>query len=303
MGLGRFLGALTGALLVILVMVVWFFPSRDDFRSDNPYWNGVSQAMESYRASPLVSLTHLPPEADGVTLFVVPYEDFTATETARVKDFVAGGGTLVLADDYGYGNRVLEGLGLNMRFSGEVLLDPLVNYRTPAFPRVHQIMADPVTEGVDSLVLNHATGLENVSPDQVLAESSPFSFLDIDGDGTLDLARDRPGPVPVMAAEWVVKGRVIVIADPSLVINSMKDIEGNARLLANLANGQSLFIDQSHLPATDLSQAKLILFGVRRLLTTPLATLLLVVLVVSLALLPAWRRRTGHSPTSLTDAS
>ena len=154
MELRRFLVILSIVLVLVLTIVAWFFPSNDDFRAENPFWNGTEDISSSYSATPLGSLSDLPPLPQGSTLILIPYLEFTPAELGELNSFVTKGGTLVLADDYGYGNQILAYLGLKARFSGQTLLDPLSNYKNKWFPRISHIMPSIITSNTESLVLN-----------------------------------------------------------------------------------------------------------------------------------------------------
>jgi hypothetical protein len=277
-------------LLVILALtaLVWFFPSNDDFRLENKFWNGASETL-SGPFRPVKSLAQLPA---GSTLLLIPYVDFTAAELQTVKDFVVQGGTLILADDYGYGNRVLEFLGFKARFSGRPLLDPLVNYKNQWFPRVVHLSDSPLTEGIENLALNHATAIANVAADEVIAQSSAFSYLDLNANEKQE-ANEPNGPHPVISRHSLGGGQVILIADPSLFINSMSGIEDNHQLIQNIAtlNTTPPLVDQSHLTPSNLHQTKDLLASARGSLASPLGTLGVVALALSLTLLPFWRER------------
>ena len=293
--LRRFLVILTIALVIVLAIAVWFSPSNDDFRSDNPFWNGVEDVSSSYAASPLGSLSELPPLPWGSTLILIPYLDFTPTELEGLHSFVTRGGTLILADDYGFGNQILEYLGLEARFSGQALLDPLFNHRNRRFPRISHIIASPITSNIESLTLNHATSLMNVETSDALALSSSFSFLDLNGNGSLDEG-EPTGPLPVISHHNLSRGRIILISDPSIFINSMEDLASNRSFIQNIAaiTTSELLIDQSHLPPTNLHQTKNLLASVRDSVTTPLGAVSLVILALTITLIPIWRERRQH---------
>ncbi len=292
MELRRFLAILTIALVIILVIVVWFFPSNEDFRVENPFWNGTRDISSLIPASPLTSLFELPSSPQGATLILIPYLDFTPTELGELNSFVTQGGTLVLADDYGYGNHLLEYLGLKARFSGQILLDPLFNYKNKWFPRISHLTSTSITDNTESLVLNHATCLIDVEADDVLALSSSFSSLDLNGNETWD--EDEPtGPLPVISHHNLAGGQLILISDPSIFINSMETIENNYNFIQNIAGitTSRLFIDQSHLPPSNLHQGKNLLTSVRDYLITPVGTLSLVILALTITLMPIWYKR------------
>ena len=292
MELRRFLMILTIALVIILAIIVWFFPSNEDFRVENPFWNGTKDINASYPASPLASLSGLPSSPQGSTLILIPYLDFTPAELEELNSFVTLGGTLVLADDYGFGNQVLEYLGLRARFSGQVLLDPLFSYKNKWFPRISHLTSGSVTSNTESLILNHATCLSDVEADDVLALSSSFSFLDLNDNQVRD--EDEPtGPLPVISRHSLGSGQLILISDPSIFINSMETIESNYDFIQNLAaiTTSRLLIDQSHLPPSNLHQTKNLLAYTRSFLVTPAGTLGLVIVALTITLMPIWHRR------------
>lgn len=280
---------LTTVLVVLaLTVLVWFFPSNDDFRVENKYWNGASETLNGpFR--PIEALFDTPA---GATLLLIPYLSLTDAELQAVKDLVNLGGTLILADDYGSGNKVLEFLNFKTRFSGLPLLDPLVNYKNQWFPRIVNLSESPITEGIENIVLNHGTALVNVLPEEVIARSSAFSYIDLNANAKQE-ADEPSGPHPVVSRHSLGSGQVILIADPSLLINGMSTIENNRKFLQNIAalKTSPLLFDQSHLMPSNLHQTKNLLAGGRRSLASPLGTLGVVALALGVTLLPFWRER------------
>ncbi len=291
MELRRFLLIITATLVIALILTVWFFPSNDDFRVDNPFWNGIKDIRAEYQVQPLNSLADLPSSPDGATLLVIPYLSFTSTELEHLNYFASRGGRLIIADDYGHGNQILEYLGLKVRFSGQILLDPLVNYKNKYFPRIIHLQPDPLTENTDDLVFNHATSLTNITADNALALTSPFGFLDSNGNGTRDDG-EPTGPLPVISRHELGSGQVILVSDPSLFINSMGKIAGNDSFIQNIAaTSPVLYIDQSHLASSELHRTRGWLQHARSLFSTPIVTVGLVLAAIIAALIPIWYKR------------
>ncbi|MBA7690026.1 hypothetical protein ES703_98545 [subsurface metagenome] len=292
MELRKFLVILTIVLVIILAVAVWFAPSNNDFRTDNPYWNGAREISTSCPFSPLESLHDLPTQPQGTTLILIPYLSFTPDELEELNDFTTSGGTLILADDYGYGNQILEYMGLETRFSGQPLFDPLASYKNKWFPRISRLESSPLTSNIEELVFNHATCLTGVEDGDAIALSSSFSFLDLNGDQVW--GEDEPaGPLPVISQHNLGSGQIILIADPSLFINSMQPMENNYDLIQNIAaiTTSELLIDQSHLPPSNLHQTKNLLADIRGYLITPAGTLGLVILALAITLMPLWHER------------
>jgi len=281
-------------LVIILAVVIWFFPSNDDFRTDNPFWNGTRDISSNNLISPIQSLNDLSPLSQGSTLILVPYLEFTTAELRELNSFVTRGGTLILADDYGHGNQVLEYLGLKTRFSGQPLLDPFYCYKNQRFPRISHFISSPVTSNIKSLILNRATCLVDVETSSVLALSSSFSFLDLNDNQEQD--EDEPtGPLPVISQHDLGSGKVILSSDPSIFINSMETMESNYAFIQNIAaiTTAELLIDQSHLPPSNLSQGKNLLASIRSPLIKPGGAVALVVVALTITLIPVWYKKKG----------
>ncbi|MDD4858729.1 MAG: DUF4350 domain-containing protein [Dehalococcoidales bacterium] len=299
--LRRFLLILAITVTLTLVIVVWLFPSHEDFRFENHCWNGTGNLQAGNEIKPIESLSRLPSASAGTTFILVPYLQFTPDELDTIRSFTSSGGALVLADDYGYGNDVLEYLGLTARFSGRALLDPLSNYNSEWLPRVSIFTDDSLTSGLESLVLNHATSLLNIAPGEIMAQSSLFSFLDDNSNRTWNEG-EPTGRKPVISRHMLGSGQVILIADASIFINSMATMASNSNLLSNIikTSPEGVYFDQSHLSSSNLQETKAMLAKLRSLLAAPLGLLLLIALVFAITLFPLWRRQPDYLNRSLS---
>lgn len=285
--------ALILIILLSLTVAVWFYPPNGDFRVENPFWNGLSVLTDQTLAVPVSSISDLPESGAGTVLFMVPYLQYSFEELNQIRSYVSTGGTLILADDYGYGNQILDSFGLNVEFSGEALLDPLFNYRGKWLPKIVDFEDSAASANVSSVVFNHATVLEHVEDLDVIAYSSSFSFLDLDGDEAWSEGEPY-GPFPVAATTSFGAGKLVVVSDPSFLINGVLSLDDNLLFTANLVSlggNLEVYIDQSHLPQSPLDQTKAYLAVVYGLVATPLGTLTLIVLVLALTLIPFWKRR------------
>jgi hypothetical protein len=285
-------------IVVILCLVVWFYPPDQDFSTKNPAWNGAKDFYSSFGAAPVKSLGDLPQNPGGTILVEIPYVEISQTDLAALKQYVSDGGTLVLADDYGYGNSVLGYLQVNASFNGAPLLDPLFNYLNSYFPKVTEFAASTITDNITSIVLNHATGITAGAGVNTVARSSAASFLDINNNKVFD-EEEPTGPIVVAAQASLSKGSVIMLADPSIMINSMQDIDDNRAFIGNImninGNNSEIMLDESHLPKDNLDEAKSGLAVLREKLATPAGITLIVAAIVALALLPILFRGKGGS--------
>ena len=267
-------------VLVISLVCIWFFPSIQDFMASNVMWNGISHFSQEFKAENVDSLESLTEVPEDSILVAVPYLEYTGNELAAIKGFVDNGGTLLLMDDFGYGNTVLAYLGMEARFTNSPLLDPLFCYKNPSMPRITDFSAK--IGGVNEVMLNHATTLTNVAEADVIAWSSSSSFLDLNENSSWDEGEPK-GPFPVAAKFKPGKGTVALVADPSTVINTMVSRYDNYAFITYLTGRggeqQEVLIDRSHLTKTPLDVSKIRLTNTREWLSNPYALLGMTALV------------------------
>jgi hypothetical protein len=239
---------LFGTLMAIicLSLITYEYPSLDDLWVENPFWNGLStfyKVYEPIRLSEVSDLENIV-EPSNTTLFIIgPSSEFDVEEIRSIKIYLLQGGRLVLADDFGTGNQLLNGLELNARFDGGLLEDPLFRERNSLLPVVK-------TEyGRDPIVLNYATGLLGVEDNLVRAWSSPFSFL-INDDASKGISAH-----PIIAEIALGAGKIILVSDSSIFINSMISMGGNNAIIKSLNMGDAL-IDEAHSVPSRLSYFK-----------------------------------------------
>jgi hypothetical protein len=261
-------------VLIISLLCIWFYPSVQDFMAGNAMWNGIGDFCDEFGADNIDSLEELPEPAEGVVLVVIPYIEYSATERDRLQEFVEGGGTLLLMDDYGYGNDLLAQFGLRARFSHQPLLDPLFCYKNQSMPRITDFAPDMEGSGVELVMLNHATGLVDTDDVTIIAWSSSASFIDANGNGVEDEG-EVPGPWPVAAETRLGRGRLVMVSDPSTIINTMVGRDDNYAFINHLieSGGEpvAILVDRAHLHRTPLDVSQARLDDTRAVLSSPYA--------------------------------
>lgn len=257
----------------------------------NTMWNGIKNFSSEVSAAQLDSIKNLPGEPGNSVLISIPYLPYVAEDLEKIRGFVEGGGTLLLADDYGYGNQVLERLGVQARFDGRPLLDPLFCYKNQWMPKVIDFTAPG---NFKTLILNHATALNQVPFEQVIAWSEESSYIDSNENQAWDKGESK-GRLPVVAQTRVGKGVVIIISDPSLMINTMIGQADNrafiVHLLGSQDNRKNILFDISHLSQTPLDVSKSWLDRMREIMREPyplLAVILVIIIGISI-----WMTRIG----------
>ena len=232
--------------LVFALSVTLYYPPVDDLFVGNPYWNGLSEMyteIEPVRVHDVEDYRFI--DAYNSTLFIIgPSRDFNENGIEAVKGFLESGGRVVLADDFGTGNQLLEGLGLETRFSGELLVDPVFFDTIPEYPR---LLNFTYSNGGD-IVLNYATTILVSNGCQGIESSSPLSYYN----NSLGF---ESGPFHVLGRIVYGEGALYLLSDSSVFLNTMIGKAGNRGLLLSLVSGD-LYIDTSYSIPTRLLGVK-----------------------------------------------
>jgi hypothetical protein len=250
-------------LFVTSLCLTYVFPSVDDLWVENPFWNGLSVVYSSYKPIRLVSYQSFSSlaisPANSTILMLGPSKPYTEYGIATIRSYLEAGGRVVLTDDFGTGNSLLQGLGLETRFSGELLQDPLFKEKK-MMPRIFFIEKSVYTEGVTELVMNYPTVLNGTGSSQIIAFASSSS--------TLGSHTESSGPYPVMTTTTFGKGSIIAISDSSTFINSMIERGNNTRLLRNIVVGSAI-IDETHSVGSRLTEVKATMAAIYAFMSHP----------------------------------
>ncbi|MFC1939778.1 DUF4350 domain-containing protein [Chloroflexota bacterium] len=274
--------AVVAIVIFISLLCIWFYPSVQDFMASNKMWNGIRDFGVASGANNIDTMGDLPTIPGKTTLIAISYLEYSDEDLLKMKRFVDDGGTLLLMDDYGYGNDVLTYLGTNIRFSNKPLLDPLFCYRNQWIPRITDFAPEVKESGINVILLNHATALTNLEETQVIAWSSEASFLDMDEDEAWSQEEPK-GPFPVAGKMRYGKGELAIVSDPSIIISSMIGRDDNYRFVEYLTHyddeQKEILVDSSHLSDTPLDVSKTRLTSAREWLSKPYALVGIIALI------------------------
>ncbi len=280
--------AVAAVILIISLICIWFYPSAQDLATANNMWNGIRKTTSELHAETITSLDDLPDVPQNAVLIAIPNRDYSDADMDRMKQFVENGGKLLLMDDYGYGNRILSHMGTGIVFAAQPLLDPLFCYQNQQMPRVTDFSSRLQEQGIHVITLDRATVLSNVDASETIAWSSPYSFLDLNDDGSWQDGEPK-GPFPVAAEFRVGSGTVEIVACPAMMINSLYQRDDNLAFLKYLtgseAGTEKVLVDGSHMTTNPLDVSKVRLLEIRQMLKNPytvLGILLLVFLAVGI---------------------
>jgi hypothetical protein len=189
----------------------------DDWRDVGDFRSSLERS--GYATSSIVSTPLILNISEGVfpggrVLVVLGVErPYLPAEIDTIVGFVAEGGCLLLADDFGYGNALAA--RFNLSFSGRRLYSAAFD-RNPSFPKLNASLSNAPY----SLISDRPCALEKVTDSEVDAWTSDDTWMDEDGDGERDY-QEQSNAYPVVAHRIFTNGMVIAVSDPGIFINDM----------------------------------------------------------------------------------
>ncbi len=289
-----------GMIAISSILSIWLVPSGQDFMGSNNMWNGTKDFRDKLHIVTLNSLEMASEDVAKSLIVSIPYKDHTQKDLEFLKSYIENGGTLLLMDDFGYGNTVLQALNVSARFNGKLLADPLFNYKNEKLPKITDLSPEVKKQGIEVLSLNHATVIENASEREIIARSSVSSYLDNNGNGSLEEGEPK-GAFPVAATLSSGNGRLILVSDPSIILNTMLNRYDNAKFVEFLASYGGLerrvFFDESHLVYTTLDISKTVTLELREILVQPYELLGITALIFIVVYIFVFRTGALHGKT------
>jgi hypothetical protein len=184
-----------------------------DYAPESDDWNGLAQFVRTARD---IGVTvELPTRVDLGTLeptdaLILVYPT-SAPSVDGLGGFLKAGGRVALLDDFGRGDVLLATYQIS-RHAPDTTAAPRLR-GNPALLVATPASAHPLTEGVTSVVTNHPAALSH-------RELEPIFALG--------------GREALVLAGAVGQGRLVAVADASVLINNMLQFAGNLRFAKNL---------------------------------------------------------------------
>jgi hypothetical protein len=235
----------TLTILIAILYIINYLPSVQVFGDINPYWNGLSLLKSKLNAIRLTTYSSLPTFGQDFVLIIIgPQKPFYEEEIDNIERFLNNGGLLILADNFGSGNQLLNGLGLDARFGNQTVNDPVFNFGNSLILRGFSSI-----QNLKNLSLYYSTYLILDSKHDLIASTSVFSYIKINN-------TEKFGPFPVVASINYGKGKIILIATPYIWVNSFINEGDNAKLLYFLIQNRTAILDVLHWEADALTYLK-----------------------------------------------
>jgi hypothetical protein len=281
----------------------YYWPIQDSYHPLNHGWNGCSDLASASKNTTLLFSYGQELPKNSTLAIIGPSLSFSAADGAMIRNYLERNGTVLLADDFGSGNSLLQELNVSVRFAGKPLADIYAYSKNPSFPLVSDFAPSPISDNISVVVLDHPSFLQIGNSSQVtILASSSFSFIDMQGNGK-PAQNESINSYPVMAYTHIGSGSLVLIANSGMFINDIIGLYDNMKLFENVvrAGGGFLVFDLAHLANAPLTNMRLLVKNtVGRLIGFAQASIYvqgLLVLLVLLVSLPIQRLRRANRRT------
>lgn len=186
-----------------------------DFHLSHAGWNGLLRFVDLTNSigCPVEPVRALDWSAlDGHDILWVLHPE-SPLDPEALYAFLSAGGRAVLSDDYGSSDRLLSRLGIH-RETAHMPPGTLYHRQNPALPIATRQRQTPIARSAEQIIANHAVFFRSALP--ATYEFTPGAALVVEGK--------------------LENGRFVAIADSSLFINNMLDLDGNRDFLSSLTS-------------------------------------------------------------------
>ncbi len=210
-----------GILLLSFPFSVPVIKSFCPYSIFNTNWNGCSEfaKMIHHRGKliPILSPYDSYSINEGVLFIISPDIHYSNSDIEKIKNFLNNGGVLVIADDFGYSNDILDGLNISSKISRRRTFD-LFYYKNYSLIQTYKVenFNGKLTFNIPSYLLSNNGEIK--SSKKVLMKKIKYG-----------------------------NGEVIVISDSDIFINGMKNYnEKFWEFFLNNLNANIYYIDEVH---------------------------------------------------------
>ncbi|WP_456452437.1 DUF4350 domain-containing protein [Thermococcus sp.] len=235
------------AVVIVLMMTLITMPLTVPlFKSSTPYsmfntgWDGTARfamllhskginLMPLFQSFDMENLK----DKNGVLIIIAPDLSYTSSELAQIRDFVKRGNTLLIADDFGYGDDILKALNLPVRISKYPLRDFFYEKDDRLIVAVR--ISDPVLgRNVSRIIMNEPSAITVSRKGEVYASK-------------VAMVNFHMREFPILAEVPYGDGKVIVLSDPDILTNQL--FTENQQFLENLVSyigAGTAYMDEAH---------------------------------------------------------
>jgi len=236
--------------VMVGLVIIYTLPSTTSYSVVNYGDNGISRLKESYKALVITDLSasrDISPR-DAVYL-IIRLDSVTLSEAETVLRLVNEGGYVIFSGSWGAIESLSHYVKLNLTVTSSVIYDMIYN----GGDRFHPLgFSNHCNCTLTTYTPYYVVTGENTD---VVAYSSNFSYVDLNGNGYMDI--DEPlGSFPLGVSLSYGGGRLILVFSPQVFTNEL--FEANKDFIDCLVGGRGLVIDQSEIKGDFIEYLRLV---------------------------------------------
>ena len=301
-------------LPLLFYFAVVYTPDTKDYSIYNTQWNGLSKFyhyVNNEGVKVIVKHTKFSPSDvrllnnNTCILIISPELEYTSIEIELLINFVKSGGTIIIMDDFGKGDCLLEKMNIPLRFGNAPLLDNVFYSKQPIFPiivGIHFIGLENYTLLLDIPTYLVPLNQKSAWSVSLVAFSLENSFIDTNWNFKKD-KNEKYDIFPVIAIAKLGNGRVIIFSDSSILINCVIDKYDNFTIFLKILKYyhiKTLIIDYAHYSKSTLEFIRSYILTFSALVRTFLSdslisfTLSLLIMIIIVILMHTFIRGCKH---------
>ncbi len=223
--------------VMVGLAIMYTFPSTTSYSVVNYGDNGISKLRESYKALVITDLSmSLDISPRDTVYLIIRLDNVTLSEAEIILRLVNEGGYVIFSGSWGAIESLSHYAKLNLTVTRSVIYDMIYNGGNRFQPLGFSNHCNcTLTTYTPYYVV---TGKNT----DVVAYSSNFSYVDLNGNGYMDI-EEPLGSFPLGISLSYGEGRLILVFSPQVFTNEL--FEANKDFIDCLVSGRGLVIDQS----------------------------------------------------------
>jgi len=256
----------TLVIIIVLVIAISFLatiinlPSNTSYSPFNNDDTGFSKLITLLNAEIISNVRDI--KSNGYSyVIIIPFQKpfINITICNVLKELVLNGVTIIVLDEYGYSNKLLEELGLNISIISKPILDevskvgdrfhPLINVVFPYLNKTLEVITYKPSYIAFSFEITNGS---------IIGYTSNYAYVDLDNNGYYSLNEVMDKYV-VVYGQQLGSGRVIIIPDLDIGINAFIDKANNIEFFGMITSSRRTYFYIGNLQLGFLDKIKYIL--------------------------------------------
>lgn len=218
--------------------IIYTRPSTTSYSIVNHGGDGLSKLKEAYEALVVTDLS-MARNTDplNTAYLIIRSSDASSSDVEVITQLVSYGGYVVVSGSPEFIKSLSRYVGLNLNITNSTIYDMIYNGGN----RFHPL---GFSSHCGNTLITYKPYYVLLSEVEVIAYSSNFSYVDLNGNGYMDI-EEPLGSFPLAASLSLGKGRLILVFSPRVFTNEL--FESNKGFIDCIVSSRKLVVDQTEI--------------------------------------------------------